>query len=523
MTELSHQKFYSILYILSLIIFFLNFLIQNQIVFSFEDVYGLIFKMNWLFWVGYFILITLIYFQFKYFEKIDEKFVYFTLFLLVLYLIATPFFYEHLPRFEDTWGHSYFVSQIFYYGKINNGLSGYENFPGSFLFYGVLFQDIPYFIMKLSPFIFYFIGMIIIYVLFRLIISSKVSFLTSVFYMFFNWTVEDNHLSPQFLFILIYFVFLYIIVKSFKTWRNKKNILEKNLLLTTLFSFVIIFSHPGTSIFLLLILISLYILCKEFRKILLPVIIIHLSIFLIYNFYLGVLNGYLQYIKDFVNLLVPNKSFSQVSQRFVLNIFSRNLFLTSRLLITIFSVLIGLCGIILLYLKKSTLGARFFLAWSFCMLVFSIFVGLVLKGEYYERFVLISSLPLAALTAYFLNDLKHGAIIVLIILLLISPLYFVAKYGNEAFESISSEKLQADCFNNNFYSNCEDRQEIVNSAFYQLSSFGKRSFSISREEIMANMISLGKDRNEIEMMIRDIAYNQTLDRIYSTYSSAVFR
>ena len=101
------QRIYPILYISSLILFLVNFLIQGQIIFTYSDFYGILFKMDWIFWLGYIVLIILIYFHFKNFKYIDEKFVYFTLLLLVLYLIGTPFFYEHLARFEDTWGHSF--------------------------------------------------------------------------------------------------------------------------------------------------------------------------------------------------------------------------------------------------------------------------------------------------------------------------------------------------------------------------------------------------------------------------------
>lgn len=512
-----YQHFYSVLYILSIMIYFLNFLIQNQIIFSFTDSYGIISKMNILFWVGYLILIFLIYFQFKYFEEINENLVYLTLLLLVTYLISTPFFYEHLARFEDTWGHSYLVQEIFKTGEVKQNISPYEDFPGSLLFYGVLFQGFPYYLMKFFPPILYFVGIAVVYMLFKLLFNPKISFLSAVFYMFFNWTVEDNHISPQFLMLFIFFIFLYITIKLFKKWKIKEG-----LILITLFSFVIVFSHTGTPIFLILILVSTYLLCKKHRKILLPIIIILTTIFLLYSLYTVTLNGYVDQIKNFFTLLYSSNIFSRVSERFVSNTLSREIFIDCRLAITAFSILAGLAGIILLYTRKYTLEAKFFFAWSFCMLAFSFFVGIILKGEFYERFVLISSLPLAGLTVYALNGLKSSAIF-LIILLLISPLYFVAKYGNEYFESISSEKLQTDCFHDNFNSNCEDEQKIVDTGlYYDIADLGKK-LTVTREETLISMMYLGKSKGEIEDMIRSTEYGQMLDRIYSTYSSTVFR
>lgn len=519
-----YKKIYTTLFTCSLLLFLVSTLIQSPLIFSYSDSYGILFKMNWIFWLGYATLLILIYFQFRYFEKIDEKFVYLILLLQVIYLIGTPFFQEHLARFEDTWTHSYLVQEIFESGKVRNDIDIYENYPGAFLFFGVLFQDFPYHAMKFFPPLFYFVEIIVVYLLFKVLFNPRISFLSSTFYMFFNWTVEDNHISPQFLILFIFFLFLYVTVKFLRNWKKEKHSsVRKGLLLTTLFGFAIVFSHPGTPIFLLLILISVYILCKKFRKILLPLILINISIFLIYNFYLGTFNGYVDLLRNFFSLLYSGRSYSNISQRFVSNILSRNIFIASRLIITTFSVIVGLVGILSLYLKKDSLGAKFFLAWSFCMLVFSFFVGVVLKGEYYERFVLISSLPLAGLAAYFLSEFKYSKII-LMILLIISPLYFIAKYGNEALESISAEKLQADCFDHSFYSDCEDRQEIVNTLLnFDLSELGERYFAVTREDVIASMIFLEKNKTEVENTIRNIEYNKTLDRVYSTYSSTVFR
>lgn len=518
MQKISPERFYSILYSFSIIIFLINFLIQGQITFSFTDYYGIIFKMDWLFWIGYASLLILIYFQFKNYDKLNEKLFYLTILLLVVYLIGTPFFYEHLARFEDTWSHSYLAQEIYATGNVRNGIDAYEEYPGSFLFYGILFQNIPYDVMKFFVPALYFLGMCIVYSLFKLLFNPKISFLSSVLYMFFNWTAEDNHISPQFLFLFISFVFLFIVIKSLKKGTNRKT-----LILTTLFSFAIVFSHPGTPIFLLSILVSIYLLCKDFRKFVLPLIIIHASIFIVYNFYTGSLIGYITAISNLLKLLSVGSSFSQVSQRLVANIFSRNVFIASRLIITFTSIVLGLAGIFLLHKRKYKVWAKFFFAWSFCMLVFSLFVGFVLKGEYYERFALISSLPLAGLAAYYLNGFKFTAII-LILLILFSPLYFIAKYGNEYFESESVEKLHADCFDALYYTNCEERQKVVNSALdYDLDKLGKRTSGISREETIASMIYLHMNMTEVEYKIKQVEYNNTLDRIYSTYSSAVFR
>ncbi len=165
------------------------------------------------------------------------------------------------------------------------------------------------------------------------------------------------------------------------------------------------------------------------------------------------------------------------------------------------------------YVRWHKLGARFFFSWAFSMLVFTIFVGLSLEGEYYEKFVLVSSLPLAGIGAYFFKNIKDSTVI-LIILLLISPFYFIAKYGNEAIESESLQKLKVDCFSYELKNDCEQRQKIVDSQLHwDTKFFGEIDFTVTREEIMANSIFYDNDIKTSQRLIDERF--QGLDRIYS--------
>jgi len=519
----NYQKIYLTLYFSSLIIFVINLLLQGQIYFSYYDSLGLILKISPIIWLGYAILLILIYFQFVNYRKIDQKFVFLTFLLLIVYLIGTPFFYEYLPRFPDTWTHSYIAQKMFETGNVVNNLSGYEEYPGSFLFYGVLFQILPpYLVMKFFPPLFYVIGVVTIYLLFKHFFDSKVSFLASVLYLFFNWTVEDNHLSPQFLVLNIYFIFMLVLIKMLSIPKKYK---MPYVFLSFLLIPVIVFSHPGTPIFLILILGSMLIICKRLRTLtLLSLFIFLVLVYSTYTYFQSIyFESYISHFNQFLELL----RFGQLggaTERLSTSSSNRIIFLASRLGITFFSVALGILGIHYIRKRGYKTEANLLIGWSFAMLVFSIFVSVALKGEYYERFVLISSLPLAAVCAYFMNKSKFPGIIILIILLLISPLYFIAKYGNEAFESVSLEKLKAECFSLNYYDHCDENQEIVDSPLdYSFLAFGSSYFTVSREGILATSVYQNMEQSDVNARLESIVVNNTLDKIYSTNNVMVYK
>jgi len=478
--------------------------------------------MTWIYWFGLIILIFLFYFHFSNFKKLNEVYVYLTFILLIIYLIGTPIFHEHLPRFEDSWTHAFLAQEMFDNGRVINQISNYEQYPGAFLYFGFLFQILPsYHVMKFLPLVFYILGMIVVYILTKHLFNSKISFLASVLYIFFNWTPEDNHISPQFLMLYIYFLFMYILVKLL----SEKNKNRKLFIVTSLFTVAIVFSHPITPIILILIMCSVFVLCKKFRMVLLPITAFLVISFIAYHVYqTTIFESYITLIKQFFEILLTGNGFSQTYVRFSTNVLSRQIFISSRFGITIVSMVLGILGLFFARKKGYGLGTNFFFAWTFSMIFFIIFQAFVFKGEFYERFVLISCFPLAAMGAYWLIESKAGMSI-FVILLVISPLYFITKYGNEVFESESVEKLKGDCFYNHFDSDCEKRQEIVDS---QVNSaipkyFGKIDFTINREEIMAASVYLDKSLVDVFNLVDSYSSELRLDRIYSTNNAGVYR
>jgi len=519
----SKEKIFSILYILSLFLFLLNYLFQGEITFNYSDLNGLILKMNWPFWLGYSILIILIIYQFINLDRINEKFIYLTLILLTVYLIGTPIFYEYLPRFEDTWTHSFLANEMFRSGKVVNNLSYYEQFPGGFLFFGLLFQILsPFVVMKLFPLFLHMFGMITIFTLFKHLINKKISFMASVFYIFFNWTVEDNHLSPQFLVLNLYLVFMLVLIKMLTSKEvNKKDYIAILMLLIP----VIVFSHPGTPLFLMLILISTFIICKKFRTPTFIFVIIFLVVFfLFYNINQSkTFESNITYIKKLIEVISTGR-LPNMAYRFGGAFIERYVFLANRAIITALSIFLGSAGIFYMHKRKFNTAAKFFFSWSFSILLFVLFVGLVLRGEYYERFVMISSLPLAAAGAYFLGSIKLSKILLIPLLIFLSVSYFIAKYGNEAFESVSSEKLRADCFYYTSHSYCEEAQGIVDTRLYtNLDDFGNTYFHMSREKLMFQTTLLNKNLEDVIGVVDGIASNLRLDRIYSNYNAWIYR
>ncbi len=518
-----YQKIYSVLYFISLVIFLVNLIYQGQIIFTNNDLLGLIIKMSPIFWIGHLFLLILITFQFTNFNKIDQRFVYLTLILLVVYLIWTPFLHEYLARYPDAWIHSYLAQKMFETGKVVNHLGIYEEYPGTFLFYGLLFQVLPpYLVMKFLAPVLYMLGVAAIYLLFKRFFDSRVSFLVSVLYLFFNWTVEENHLSPQFLIFNLYLVFMLVLIKFFSS--SKKDRIPYLLFLFLLIP-VIVFSHPGTPTFLILILGSMLILCKRVRSLGFFLVFLFLVItFVTYTYYQSIhFESYKITISRFFDILQSGK-FSGTTQRFVTTHLSRIIFLSSRITITVFSFIIGLMGILLLRKKKHKTESSLFIGWTFSMLLFTIFVSIGLKGEFYERFVLISSLPLAAVASYFLREFKVSGIMILILLLVLTPLYFVAKYGNEGFESVSLEKLKAECFSYNFYDNCDEKQEIVDTTFgYDLEASYPSFLSVTRENVLSTSLYHSMSQQDVEAKLESIILDRKLDKIYSSNTAAAYK
>jgi hypothetical protein len=407
-------------------------------------------------------------------------------------------------------------------GKVVNNLSSYEEYPGTFLFYGLLFQIFPsYFFMKFLPPIVYILGVIAIYLMFKHFFDAKISFLVSVLYLFFNWTVEDNHLSPQFLIFNLYLVFILILIKFFSS--SKKDRIPYLFYLFLMIP-VIVFSHPGTPIFLILILGSMFIICKRVRSLeFFSVILFLVIIFATYMYYQSIyLDSYKTYIKHFFDILQSGK-FSGTSQRFVTTLSSRIIFLDSRMTITVFSFIIGMAGILLLLKRKYKAESSLFIGWILSMLFFTIFVSISLRGEYYERLILIASLPLAAVGAYFLKEFKVPGIIILVLLLVLTPLYFVAKYGNEAFESMSLEKLKAECFSYNFYDNCDQKQEIIETEFgYNFKLHYYSHLTVTRENILSTSIYDNMSQQNVKIKLERIILDRKLDKIYSSNNAASY-
>jgi len=526
-----YQRIYSLLFFSSLLLFLVNYIIQGQLLFTYFDYYGIIFKMGWAYWLGYILLLILVSYHYTNFEHIDSRYVYLSLFLMVTYFIATPFLYESLPRFEDTWGHSFLAQEIFGSKRVNIGISIYEQYPGSILFYGLLFHFIPsYYVMKFFPPLFYYVGILVVYVLFKELFSfkgtsnAKIAFLIPIIYMFFNWTVEDNHISPQFLILNLYFLFMLLSVKFLYGEKDRK----KYFVALTLLGTVIVLSHPFTPIFLLFILASVYVLCKELRARIIPIAVMLAAIFVVHSmYYTTIFDITMDYSKNFIDVLMHGLKFESVAHRLESTIVSRQVFLSSRIGITLMSVILGLAGAVVMRTgkdkatKKTT--ANFLLGWSFSLVPFLLFVALAVRGEFYERFALISSLPLAALTVYLFNEYEINFSTLLIFLLLLSPFYFIGKYGNEAFESVSVEKLMANCFSYEFYSRCAEDFRIVDSPLnYDIENLNKFRFVTSREEIMAGVVFNNKDIESVSSLIYDIVEEYKLHRIYSTSEASVF-
>ena len=509
------QKVYSVLFLLSLALFVSDFVIQGYVQFSYDDYYGLISKMKWVYWVGYALFIGLVFFHYTNFKKIDKRYAYLTIILAVIYFISTPFIYESLPRFEDTWAHSYLADIFYKTGEYKGAGYVYERYPGSFIFYGLMFNMFDGFmVMKFFPLIFYIIGVLAIYLTLKDLIDPKKVMLIVIIYMLFSWTVEDNHLSPQFLALNLYFIFMLFAVRLFYGAKNR----TMYMAMIALLSVAISFSHVFTPIFIMSTMAFTCILCKRLRKTAAIILVIVAIPFLLHDVFFASSVGPL--IADSISSIVDGirnlgELFSISSKFAGTSYLSRQIVIGSRLAILAASVLLGLLGIRTLQKHGYKTTPRFLYAWAFSMLPFLIVIAMFMKGEFAERFVLVSALPLAIASVYFLTYRKAVAVI-LVLLVVLSPLYFISKYGNEAFESLSVEKLKAECFSAFFESGCDENSVIIESPLNFLDHLGEVHFTLTREDIMFSQI-YGKDTDvDIFGEISRIEDERGLDRIYST-------
>jgi hypothetical protein len=243
--------------------------------------------------------------------------------------------------------------------------------------------------------------------------------------------------------------------------------------------------------------------------------------------YEGYFTSTFDYIKEsttnFIEVILYGSKLENVVNRFGATLLSRQIFLASRIGITFVSVILGIMGIIVMRMKKYKIESNFFLAWAFSLIPFMIFAGLVMKGEFYERFALVSSVPLAVSTVYFFKEYRINFIIILVFLLILSPFYFVGKYGNEAYESISMERMGVNCYSYELNSDCAKNYKIIDNSLKSYEDFGKTHFVISREEIMSNSIFYNKDVNTITDSINARIEEYKLNRIYSTNTASFYR
>lgn len=511
---------YSTIFVTSLLLFLFNYGIQGPVTFSYSDGYGLISKMGFFYWIGYLGMIFLLYYHFVNFERIDHRYVFLGLSLATIYLIGTPFFYETLPRFEDSWFHSFLAERMYETGKVLSTGNIYERYPGSFLFYGFLLNFIPsYSLMKFFPILFYFIGIIVVFLMFKDMDGPKTAFLITIFYMFFSWTVEDNHLSPQFLMLNLYLVFMFITINLLKNQKSKRGFGVIMIMMALTFAF----SHFFTQVFIISTLGASFILVKRLRKGIFPILFLFVGVFLFHEvFFTTVLRTFVQ------GLIVPASdsptassptvpSFSSLGSRLESEQLSRKIFIRSRLSILGLSMMLGVIGIINMYKQRFRIEAKFIFAWAFSLIPLLIIVFFTSTGEFAERFALVSALPLAVGTGFLFSNRRSG-IWILVFLLALSPVYFVAKYGNEAFESKSLQRLRADCFSMFLELGCEEEMTLMHSpSDYYVEDLGKTHFTVTREEIMAASIYMNYgSTEEILKLIERIEDEEKLIRVYST-------
>jgi hypothetical protein len=279
-----------------------------------------------------------------------------------------------------------------------------------------------------------------------------------------------------------------------------------------------------TPIFLILILGSVVVTCKKLRWIIFPILILVGVVFTLYETFETTAFVHIsRFVRNFIEILSFGH-FNNPTVRFTgLGFFHRQINLGSKLAIGFISFVLGFLGLKKLWKQKNKTEAKFFFSWTLALIPLMIVLSQVLEGEFYERFFLISSLPLGFLSSYYLTKNKVRISYIFIIFLILSPLYFFGKHGNEAYQSESLEKLNSDCYAFTFGSDCEKNNEIVISSLdFDIDTLGIIHVGISREEIMAISISRTLEPEDVLVLFDNQTESNHMDRYYSTNKAAVY-
>jgi len=373
--------------------------------------------LNFFYWIGLFISIICTVWI------IIKKNMHWSLFqscciltLFVLYLFGTPCFIYDTIRFTDANFVTSDIEKLINIGNTDIGGIGYlHEHPGLYFFatiISILCTISPFYIGKY--FLIYLMLMLSLTVfIIAWTFSKKYAILSGIAYLSLCWT-QEYHISPQ-AFTLILYGFLWLLLFFFIFKNNSKNIFISIIIISA----TIIFSHPGTPIFIILnitLLFSIIFILSYFKKNYFGYYFILLSLLfftiILYNLWIfnishGVMQIFIDLIKRFLENL-DNTRYSSLPHVFPANPqYDYDLVNKIRVFMSIIEFGIAAGCILGLLLMKKIKESIFFGVWFFSCFIYGLY-SLFIGGLHFGRSYIFALFPFSILVILFIEFMQSG-------------------------------------------------------------------------------------------------------------------
>jgi hypothetical protein len=365
--------------------------------------------------------------------------------VFVLYLFGTPVLYYDTPRFVDVYNVLDMTGQMIQNAGVTLSGTGGDNtyldsFPGAIIFFSIakIVSDISFFSLA-NLYVIYLMVMLSI-LLYIIVKRFTVYFMliAPIGLLALSW-MQEYHLSPQSLALILYLCLWFIVILHLQR-RTIASYLAIGLLTTA-----ITVSHPGTPIFIILNVLSLYVLLKvgKWLKItdvslnVLDVAVLVLPFVLWLAF---VAQSYLVLAFNMLSVTVFKISSNNAVINYTLTAAQPDQAFIDllRKIITVAESIIGILCIAFLCRRETIKKAIVPAIWFISCFIFQI-VGFAINSLF-GRFLIFAILPLSILIALMISRARFSrtgmalsalAVILLVFSALLMPLI---SYGGDYYE-----------------------------------------------------------------------------------------
>ena len=531
--------------------------------------FGLFNGLNFSYYIGLFIIILNL--SISIYKHKKKFYVILNVLILFFYLFGISFFITMNPRIYSGFqyiGHWEYLDRV---GELNPSALWYHSWPGMFLVIGLIFSPLKgtakyIVIFTIYPLIYRLIFALFLFVLISEIFKLKPQdenkvkknnfglLITLILINMYDWISQDYFTSQSIGFLLFVGGFIFILDYYSKLKRNekidKKFIFDSLILLLwiLILSVALALTHMVSSVYLfttfLIFAVIAYIRkIREIKSLTKKKIIVSLVVLIgTFLVFISVIISTNWFRNNFRILLEKLKDFKpKVFQILFENITSSN---PTRLAIISIRLLLSAIFIIFTFyvLYKIFIKKRRFVNPIFSLLLaigslFIIYVFIYYSDEVFQR----SYLFFIPIVLFALIGISHKLNFkqLLVILLILSPLFLISKYGNEEVDIITESELRLIDFINEHYKNgtviISPRQLLMgyNQENYESISIFILEFEGSTFRYLSNISKTVPDEHIVVFTLeyyyrvvvfrnQDNPYNITDELLNSTYYSLIY-